>query len=110
MCAHHNRIQIQDLVLAGTEEYFDHYMGIFTPVYITLTNILLRKVAYPEDSLYSGMSSEEKEQFRCYRQDIIDTVVSNLTLTLLILLCYINRSSIKLPYLYTMVIQSCLHP
>ena len=70
------RFFMQDLILAGTEEYFDHYMGIFTPVYITLTNILLRKVQYPEDSVYNSMSSEEKEQFRCYRQDIIDTVVS----------------------------------
>lgn len=66
---------IQDLVLAGTEEYFSHYMAIFTPVYITLVQILLRKIQYPEEAVYRSMSAEEKEQFRCYRQDIIDTVV-----------------------------------
>lgn len=61
--------------MAGTEEYFNHYMAIFTPVYIALVHILLRKIQYPDDVTYNSMSAEEKEQFRCYRQDVIDTVV-----------------------------------
>lgn len=56
-------------------------MTMFTPVYVTLVQILLRKVQYPADNVYNSMSVEEKEQFRCYRQDISDTVVSKTSIS-----------------------------
>lgn len=43
------------------------------PLYITLTRILLKKVAYPEN--LETWTPDERELFRCYRQDISDTFV-----------------------------------
>lgn len=65
----------QDLILSTSDELFDHYMTVFSPVYVTLVHILLRKVQYPEEAVYQSMSADEREQFRCYRQDVSDTVV-----------------------------------
>ncbi|XP_067945503.1 importin-13-like [Watersipora subatra] len=66
---------LQDVILASTEDLFDFYMTVFTPVYISLAHVLIRKVQYPDEVVYRAMSGEEKEQFRCYRQDISDTVM-----------------------------------
>ena len=33
------------------------------------------KVRFPPDEEFDEWSCEEKEQFRCYRQDISDTIV-----------------------------------
>ena len=63
------------MILAGSGEIYDRHLCIFTPVYMNVIHILMRKVQYPEDQVFAGMSSEEKEQFRCYRTDISDTVV-----------------------------------
>ena len=65
----------QDVILSSTEDLFDYYMTVFTPVYVTLVHILIRKVQYPENAVYASMNIEEKEQLRCYRQDVSDTVV-----------------------------------
>lgn len=45
-------------------------MQVFEWVYKSLAEILIRKSQYPEDE--SSWSSDEKEQFRTYRQDVGD--------------------------------------
>lgn len=44
------------------------------PIYKSLVEILLKKSAYSEG--YASWSGEDKEKFRCFRQDIADTLVS----------------------------------
>ncbi|XP_028412939.1 importin-13-like isoform X2 [Dendronephthya gigantea] len=44
-------------------------------LYIGLTQVLLKKAQYPPDSEWSGYNAEEREQFRCYRQDVADTMM-----------------------------------
>lgn len=43
------------------------------PMYKTLLEILLRKSAYSEG--FASWTAEDKEKFRCYRQDIADTLL-----------------------------------
>lgn len=43
------------------------------PLYVSLTQVLLKKVAYPEN--LESWTPDEREVFRCYRQDISDTFV-----------------------------------
>jgi len=57
-------------------DVYQHYMNVYRPVYTTLVEVLMRKVQYPENSVFEKLSSEEREQLRCYRQDISDTIVS----------------------------------
>lgn len=61
---------------ASAQEHAAHYLKLLTPVYINLVHVLLRKAQYPDDSVYKSMNGDEKEIFRCYRQDIADTIVS----------------------------------
>ena len=44
-------------------------------IYMALIEVFLVKVRFPADSEFDEWSCEEKEQFRCYRQDISDTIV-----------------------------------
>ncbi|WAR23427.1 IPO13-like protein [Mya arenaria] len=62
---------LQDLPV----EKYHQLLPMFQPVYLSLIENLLIKVQYPPDDLYSSWSAEEKEQFRCYRQDIGDTMM-----------------------------------
>ena len=48
-------------------------MELFRPVYLQLVDTFLHKSLLPADE---ALSSEEKELFRCYRQDICDSYVS----------------------------------
>lgn len=66
---------LQDTILA-LDDKKNFYIELFTPVYSSLIQVLMRKVQYPADDVLNSMTAEEKEQFRCYRQDISDTVVS----------------------------------
>jgi hypothetical protein len=45
------------------------------PVYHELTEALLVKTMFPED--LEIWIIEDQERFRCYRQDVADTMVSN---------------------------------
>lgn len=49
-------------------------LEIVYPIYTNLLVILIRKAEFPPDDM--TVSSEDKEGFRCYRQDIADTVVN----------------------------------
>jgi hypothetical protein len=45
-------------------------MQVYEEVYQTLAKVLVRKAKYPVDT--SDWNSEEREQFRVYRQDVCD--------------------------------------
>lgn len=47
-------------------------MQVFEEVYKSLAKILIRKAQYPPD--IGEWSSDEKEQFRIYRQDVCDCI------------------------------------
>lgn len=48
-------------------------MPVILPVYSNLALVLIHKAEFPPDRL--TVSSEDREAFRCYRQDIADTMV-----------------------------------
>ncbi|ESO93597.1 hypothetical protein LOTGIDRAFT_189780 [Lottia gigantea] len=48
---------------------------MFQPVFFSLMEVLLVKVQHPDDKEYASWTADEKEQFRCYRQDIGDTMM-----------------------------------
>lgn len=54
------------------------------PLYVSLTQVLLKKVAYPDN--LESWTPDERELFRCYRQDISDTFVINYCFKILITL------------------------
>lgn len=65
---------LQDDIVASDGEKGKEYMLLFKPLYQSLIETLLVKVQFPPDHLYDQeWSSEDKEAFRCYRQDIGDT-------------------------------------
>lgn len=65
---------LQDDIVASDGEKGKEYMTLFKPLYQSLIETLLIKVQFPPDHLYDHeWSSEDKEAFRCYRQDIGDT-------------------------------------
>ncbi|XP_064626443.1 importin-13-like isoform X2 [Lineus longissimus] len=63
---------LQDDIMSSDHELFQQYIRVFAPVYMSLVQVFLGKVAYPPEAEYVQWSKEEKEQFRCYRQDIGD--------------------------------------
>ncbi|XP_067677743.1 importin-13-like isoform X2 [Haliotis asinina] len=66
---------LQDELQALDASQFRILQPIFHGIYFSLMEVLLTKVQYPNDQEYESWSSEEKEQFRCYRQDIGDTMM-----------------------------------
>lgn len=48
---------------------------ILEPLYSHLTRILIRKAKQPDEVCIGKWSSDDLESFRCYRQDIADTMV-----------------------------------
>lgn len=51
------------------------YLGLIRPLYCHLTKILVRKAQQPNESALERWSSDDVESFRCYRQDIADTLL-----------------------------------
>lgn len=66
---------LQDNLLEMDVEQCRQLLPIYQPVYLSLIENLLVKVQYPPDEIYDTWSADEKEQFRCYRQDIGDTMM-----------------------------------
>nr|KAG5705296.1 hypothetical protein BaRGS_010747 [Batillaria attramentaria] len=56
------------------EEEFRKLVPVFQPLYYTLIQVLLAKVQYPEDQEFESWAKDEQEAFRCFRQDIGDTM------------------------------------
>lgn len=84
---------IQDELVDVGVNVNSHLMPIFHEIYSKLTEILLRKVQYPPESEYRLWSSDQKEQFRCYRHDIGDTMMYSFTIL----------QDFLLPYLWTVL-------
>lgn len=57
-------------------------LALFQPVYLQLVDTFIQKSLLPPDA---ALTSEEREMFRCYRQDICDTYVSEKKIPLLFL-------------------------
>ncbi|KAH3721182.1 importin-13-like [Dreissena polymorpha] len=66
---------LQDTLQDFPVEKYHMLLPIFQPVYLGLIENLLVKVQYPPEEIYTMWTAEEKEQFRCYRQDIGDTMM-----------------------------------
>lgn len=65
---------LQDDIVASDEERAREYLQLFQPLYQKLIQTLLVKVQYPCDAVYENeWNADDKESFRCYRQDIGDT-------------------------------------
>ena len=67
---------LQDSVQSTPDQLSPEHMRLLASIYISLVQVLIHEVRYPADDVYQSMSADEKEQFRCYRQDISDTIVS----------------------------------
>jgi hypothetical protein len=65
---------LQDELSTMSPEDSQQCEVVLSPVYRSLIGIFLTKSTYARD--YEGWSSDEKESFRCYRQDIGDAFVS----------------------------------
>ncbi|XP_059166946.1 importin-13-like [Physella acuta] len=66
---------LQDELSMISEEDYTPLMEVFKPIFFSLIDVLLVKARHPPDADYVSWSLEEKEQFRCYRQDIGDTLM-----------------------------------
>ncbi|XP_072023500.1 LOW QUALITY PROTEIN: importin-13-like [Amphiura filiformis] len=66
---------LQDDMVSADAPKFQEYVRIYAPIYMNLVEVMLTKVQYPSDEEYTTWNAEEKEQFRCYRQDIGDTLM-----------------------------------
>ncbi|KAK3611733.1 hypothetical protein CHS0354_037313 [Potamilus streckersoni] len=66
---------LQDALLEQDKEKYYSLLPIFQPIYLKLIEHLLIKVQFPTDEVYDDWDDDEKEQFRCYRQDIGDTMM-----------------------------------
>ncbi|CAG5128606.1 unnamed protein product [Candidula unifasciata] len=66
---------LQDELTNVSEEDLTPLMEVFKPIYFMLIEVLLVKARHPSEAEYATWSLEEKEQFRCYRQDIGDTMM-----------------------------------
>ncbi|XP_071841095.1 importin-13-like [Apostichopus japonicus] len=67
---------LQDEILSCDKDHFVRCVQFFVPYYYELIEALLVKAQYPSDKEYTSWTLEEKEQFRCYRQDISDTFMN----------------------------------
>ncbi len=65
----------QDELLALHPENVTNYHFYLRESFVALIQILFAKVQFPEDEIYKDFGSEEKEMFRCYRQDVQDTIM-----------------------------------
>lgn len=69
---------LQDEVLStDCEEQRVKCVELITPVYVHLAHILVRKARRPDEDSIDKWTIDDLESFRCYRQDISDTLVSN---------------------------------
>ncbi|CAL4066071.1 unnamed protein product, partial [Meganyctiphanes norvegica] len=61
---------IQDDIMTFEGDQQAELVQLFQPVYLKLVDTFIQKSLLPPDN---ALSSEEREMFRCYRQDICDT-------------------------------------
>lgn len=63
----------QDDIVASDAHKYQSYLLMFHSVFLSLVDTYLVKVRFPPDEEYSQWQADEKESFRCYRQDIGDS-------------------------------------
>ncbi|KAJ1531786.1 hypothetical protein ONE63_000442 [Megalurothrips usitatus] len=67
---------LQDDVIGSDPIPYHQLVQLLAPVYATLAEILLHKSMLPEkNDLENNWNSEDRESFRCYRQDVADTLL-----------------------------------
>lgn len=66
---------LQDEILESDSSKCQLLLPVIQPFFFSLVEVLLIKVQYPDDQSYSSWTADELEQFRCYRQDIGDTMM-----------------------------------
>ncbi|XP_072172945.1 importin-13-like [Diadema setosum] len=71
---------LQDDIVSAEADKLESYIQTYAPIFLQLVEIMIRKVQYPDDEEYNSWTEDEKEQFRCYRQDIGDTLMYCYTL------------------------------
>lgn len=64
---------LQDAIKASEPSKFESLLLVFHPVFQSLVDTYLVKVRFPPDEVFNQWNSDEKEAFRCYRQDIGDS-------------------------------------
>ncbi|XP_063226596.1 importin-13 isoform X2 [Bacillus rossius redtenbacheri] len=64
---------LQDDIIGSEPEQHTQYLSLFAPVYCRLAEVLLHKSVLPDND--DAWTCEEKEAFRCYRQDAADTML-----------------------------------
>ncbi|XP_054276108.1 importin-13 [Macrosteles quadrilineatus] len=64
---------LQDELIACDMDKHQELMPLIVPVYTNLAAVLVHKAEFPPDNM--SISTEDKEAFRCYRQDIADTMM-----------------------------------
>ncbi|KAI0222697.1 Importin-13 [Lamellibrachia satsuma] len=91
----------QDDILGSEKDQYLSLTQVFSPMYLSLVEVLLHKVRYPPDAEYNSWDGEEKESHRCYRQDIADTLMYSYAMlheALLSWLCrYLSSALEKVP-------------
>jgi len=66
----------QDDIIGSPQERIPTFLALFNPLYHSLIDALIVKVQYPPDHVYANeWTSQDKESFRCYRQDIGDCLM-----------------------------------
>lgn len=69
---------LQDELSNCEREHHDVLLSLLFPIYQNLALVLIRKAEFHR----CDISAADKESFRCYRQDIADTMVSNYVIML----------------------------
>ncbi|GFY54023.1 importin-13 [Trichonephila inaurata madagascariensis] len=65
---------LQDAIVSSSRE-FENLLLTFHPIFQTLLDAYMVKLRYPPENVYKQWKSDEKESFRCYRQDIGDSIM-----------------------------------
>lgn len=72
----------KDDVFALDEYECARCLTVIKPLYKELTEALLRKSMLPSSDSDGRWTLDDREVFRCYRQDIADTMVSSKNISL----------------------------
>lgn len=64
---------LQDEIVASEPAKYESYLRLFHPLFQSLVDTYLTKIQYPKEDTYHLWHNDEKESFRCYRQDVGDS-------------------------------------
>ncbi|PAA51868.1 hypothetical protein BOX15_Mlig020371g1 [Macrostomum lignano] len=64
---------LQDELTSCDETKWSHLVGLFQDAYMRLVVVLLRKCQLPDEAAEAELGEDDREKFRCYREDIGDT-------------------------------------